>query len=365
MIAEREARNAGKAMQAATAEGSLTPQTTEGVETQKTASGEAAINRLARTNRTMLQTVKDWISDMVVKLTGTPEEKFFRNAERLYEKALREVGDVSNTNNGQAQYSLGETVDGKAVAVVDSDILSHIDTTNWDKAKREEAKKAAKTALLNFKDGIPFNGVQYTVNRDSRKEYTRSNETDKLFRTDKDAFADKMRAAANIDDVIKATSNWAQDGSLTHGRDDSFVDFERGKVLLQAGKNQYIGETVIGITKDGRRVFYDVVDINPTTFTTRRTPVPTSRGESPVNAMQGSPSVDNDTTSGQKVKSEYDAMRLPTAKEKFGAEPGEQSYGRSFDELAADIRPLPTAEELAAQREQAQRRLKKREIRIA
>ena len=67
---------------------------------------EAAINRLARTNRSMFETVKDWISDMVVKLTGTEEEKFFRNAERLYEKALREVDGTANSNGGRAQYSI-------------------------------------------------------------------------------------------------------------------------------------------------------------------------------------------------------------------------------------------------------------------
>ena len=271
---------------------------------------EAAINRLARENRSLFEIIRDWIRDMAVKLTGTDEERFIRKAERLYEKALRSAGETADT--GEARYSISETDDGKPVAVVDSDILSQIDTTTWDKAKREEAKKAAKTALLGFKDGIPYNGVRYTVNHDSRNEYTRSNETDKLFRTNKDAFADKMRAAANVDDVIKATSDWTQDGELSHGRNDSFIDFERGKVLLQAGNNQYIGETIIGITRDGRRVFYDVVDINPTTFTTRRTPLPTSRGEKPVNAIQGSPSGSYDTTSGENVNREIEPLPLPS-----------------------------------------------------
>ena len=80
---------------------------------------EVAINRLARTNRSMLQTVKDWISDMVVKLTGTEEEKFFRNAERMYEKALREVGDTANNNGWQARYSISSHLMDELMSVLD------------------------------------------------------------------------------------------------------------------------------------------------------------------------------------------------------------------------------------------------------
>jgi hypothetical protein len=49
--------------------------------------------------------------------------------------------------NGEDSYSVGETDDGRAVAVVDNDILSHIDTSTWDSAKKAQAKAAAKTAL--------------------------------------------------------------------------------------------------------------------------------------------------------------------------------------------------------------------------
>ena len=136
--------------------------------------------------------------------------------------------------NGEDSYSVGETDDGRAVAVVDNDILSHIDTSTWDSAKKAQAKAAAKTALLAFEDGIQVNGSTYKVNRTSRREYTRSEDTERLARRTPDAFADKMRAADIADDIITATTSWAKDGKLKHPRRDSFVDFTHGDVLIQA-----------------------------------------------------------------------------------------------------------------------------------
>lgn len=62
---------------------------------------EAAINRLARENRNLFEIIRDWISDMAVKLTGTSEEKFIRNAERMYQKALASVENVSESDTAQ------------------------------------------------------------------------------------------------------------------------------------------------------------------------------------------------------------------------------------------------------------------------
>ena len=62
---------------------------------------EAAINRLARENRNLFEIIRDWLSDMAVKLTGTSEEKFIRNAERMYQKALENVGEVADTSAAQ------------------------------------------------------------------------------------------------------------------------------------------------------------------------------------------------------------------------------------------------------------------------
>lgn len=217
--------------------------------------------------------------------------------------------------NGEDSYSVGETDDGRAVAVVDNDILSHIDTSTWDSAKKAQAKAAAKTALLAFEDGIQVNGITYKVNRTSRREYTRSEDTERLARRTPDAFADKMRAADIADDIITATTSWAKDGKLKHPRRDSFVDFAHGDVLIQAGANQYDAETVVGITADGEFVFYDVVDMTPTSFTTKKEPSPTAAGDNASSDIQESSSERSISRSTEKSNREISGVQplsLPT-----------------------------------------------------
>ena len=217
--------------------------------------------------------------------------------------------------NGEDSYSVGETDDGRAVAVVDNDILSHIDTSTWDSAKKAQAKAAAKTALLAFEDGIQVNGITYKVNRTSRREYTRSEDTERLARRTPDAFADKMRAADIADDIITATTSWAKDGKLKHPRRDSFVDFAHGDVLIRAGANQYDAETVVGITADGEYVFYDVVDMTPTSFTTKKEPSPTAAGNNASSDIQESSSERSISRSTEKSNREISGVQplsLPT-----------------------------------------------------
>lgn len=217
--------------------------------------------------------------------------------------------------NGEDSYSVGETDDGHAVAVVDNDILSHIDTSTWDSAKKAQAKAAAKTALLAFEDGIQVNGITYKVNRTSRREYTRSEDTERLARRTPDAFADKMRAADIADDIITATTSWAKDGKLKHPRRDSFVDFAHGDVLIQAGANQYDAETVVGITADGEYVFYDVADMTPTSFTTKKEPSPTAAGDNASSDIQESSSERSISRSTEKSNREISGVQplsLPT-----------------------------------------------------
>lgn len=217
--------------------------------------------------------------------------------------------------NGEDSYSVGETDDGRAVAVVDNDILSHIDTSTWDSAKKAQAKAAAKTALLAFEDGIQVNGITYKVNRTSRREYTRSEDTERLARRTPDAFADKMRAADIADDIITATTSWAKDGKLKHPRRDSFADFAHGDVLIQAGANQYDAETVVGITADGEYVFYDVVDMTPTSFTTKKEPSPTAAGNNASSDIQESSSGRSISRSTEKSNREISGVQplsLPT-----------------------------------------------------
>lgn len=249
---------------------------------------------------------------------------------------LRAVDEVKSRGPPE-RFSVEKTDDGRAVAVVDDDILSGIDTQTWDKTKKAQAKAAAKAALLTFKDGIQVNGIDYKVNRTSRREYTRSEDTERLYREDKAAFADKMRAAANADDIITATTDWTRDGTLTHPRTDSFVDFAHGDVLIQSGNNQYDARVVVGITSGGEYVFYDVVDMEPTSFAKKEETPTTALSNKALGDIHGASLDDSISKGSENVK--YSAFNEEVARQlagkdrekvKFSAEDTTDSTGREL-----------------------------------
>ena len=161
---------------------------------------------------------------------------------------------------------LQETTDGRLVAVINTDILDGIDTSTWDRATEEAVKKAASQELKKFDKGIEVNGLTITVNKTSRREFTRSNYSNALYRRSTDDFSNKMRAATSIDNILISTKQLNSDGGLKKTRADDFVDFYRGKVLLCVKNSKYEAEVLIGKTKKGSFVFYDLLEIHSSNF---------------------------------------------------------------------------------------------------
>ncbi|MBO5005951.1 MAG: hypothetical protein J6C89_00755, partial [Clostridia bacterium] len=224
------------------------------------------VKSLAAKHRNVFQRIFDEIKYLCKIVTaGSREARELEKAKKIFAEAYRAGGESANAA-ADAKYSLSETTDGKIVAVVDNDILKNIDTTSWDKTKKEAAKKAASDALKKFGHGIVVDGITRKVNKISRDEYTRSNNTERMYRIDPKVFADKMRAADAVDDIVVAATNWNRDGGLKHPRNDNFADFDHGQVLIMSGNAKYTAEVVVGITDSGDAVFYDVADMTPTTF---------------------------------------------------------------------------------------------------
>lgn len=69
---------------------------------EKLFTDESTVRRLLAEDRNLFQGIYDWIRDALNKLTGTGEEAYLRNAEKLYAKALRET--TAETGRG-TQYS--------------------------------------------------------------------------------------------------------------------------------------------------------------------------------------------------------------------------------------------------------------------
>ena len=164
-----------------------------------------------------------------------------------------------DSGNRDIRWSLAGTTDGRPVAVIDKDILDGVPESEW--------KSVARKAISEgFPDGIAVQGKNIRANQTTRREYTKSDYAQWLFNHSKGVFADKMRAAAKLDDVVLAATNWTKDGGLKHPRKDNFVDFGRGNVLMSIGGNKYSAEVILAYPQVGAPVLYDVVTLNPDSF---------------------------------------------------------------------------------------------------
>ena len=214
-------------------------------------------------------------------------------------------GDVSerfDRGNEDIRYSLRETDDGRKVAVVDNDILQDIYDGRWTREKEKQAKAAARNALKKF-NRVYVNNVETAVNRRTRDEYGGSQYTEDIWKSNKKVFADKMRFADVMDDVVTATVGWKNDGILTHDRTDKFVDFVKGDVLLASGDRKYSARVVVGITRGGKYVLYDITSMEPANFNYKKTDLPPQvKRNDPRHWISGAPVNTNVAPSDGSVK---------------------------------------------------------------
>lgn len=315
---------------------------------------------LKQQDKTLWQKICDWFKDLAADLKALVDaykgvkpdsyegkmvaqmQDVIVTLESLYADALADAGEnyqgakaeKNTTQEGGVKYSIRETTDGRFVAVVESDILEDIDTSVWNQEKKRKAQAAASNALKQFSGGIVVNGVTRVVNRTSRREYTRSRDTARLYRADTEIFADKMRSADVADDIVIAASNWNRDGGLLHPRTDDFVDFDHGQTLIMSGSAKYSAEVVVGITSDGTAVFYDVVDMSPAEFEIKNTePHSTATTNESIGDMIGGSADSNVAQNNNEVKHvSAEAMDLNVDEQTESVAPGVLFSERTWTE---------------------------------
>lgn len=74
---------------------------------------DASIQRLAQTDVSLFQRIRQWIADTVIRLRGTKEQQQLLELQRRYEKAARTVGTVQDRG---AQYTFGREYDNETLA---------------------------------------------------------------------------------------------------------------------------------------------------------------------------------------------------------------------------------------------------------
>lgn len=156
-----------------------------------------------------------------------------------------------------ARYSIDYTSENQPVVILDKDILENVPEENWKSTVRDEMKK--------FSEGIPVHGKLIKVNAKGRKEFTKGKTTEFYRKNNETVYKDKLNSGSNADEIVWASTDYSNENPK-HLRKDDFVDFARGKVLLQSGENKYNASVIIGKRSNGELALYDIVDYKPANF---------------------------------------------------------------------------------------------------
>lgn len=190
----------------------------------------------------------------------------------FYPQQAKRTSD-KNPVESEPRYSLSRTTDNKPFVEVEQDILAGVPEKDWASTVRNNLKD-------KFPDGIPLWNNEIRIDKQSQGEMTSSGYTKWLRYNDPQTRADKLRATNNADEILHATTDWVNEG-LNHSRKDKIEDFARGEVLLRVGGNDYTAEVLVGKRKNGSMVMYDVLNLQPTTFTEKETNAVTTTNPSP------------------------------------------------------------------------------------
>lgn len=222
-----------------------------------------------------------------------------------YQQTVREAAEPSTTaqtaektggtRGSPEKYSIGKTTDNKPFVEVEQDILAGVPEADWVKTVKENLKK-------KFPNGITVGNNEINIDYQSRQEMTFSRYMQWLYNNDQQLRADKLRATDNADEILRATTDWVNEG-LNHPRKDKIADFARGNVLLRVGGNGYTAEVVVGTRESGSMLLYDILNLQPTSFTEKETDAAKAENPSP-GTNRNTASVSDTSIRSQEQKSQ-------------------------------------------------------------
>lgn len=198
-----------------------------------------------------------------------------------------------------ARYSIEQTDRGKPVVVIDTDILNGVSDANKKNAVR-------KFISQNYPNGIRVGNGVIEVTGKTGREYTRSGYSRFTEKNDGQVFDDKLRAAGNLDEAVRASTDYVNE-EIKHPRKDNIKEFARGRVLMRVGQNDYNAEVVVGYTQNGEMLLYDIVNFKPDSFSVKeRTPRRTGPDKAGMTETNEESSSDNSISQNNAaVNSQY------------------------------------------------------------
>ena len=298
---------------------------------EKNAGKSGTIHKVMVQVRQMLDTL---ISRAKEVLTIDPDDRAALKAKRLAEAEKRTLQDEYFAHSEKAmdnlrtakenaaalktksaaekqgvRFSILKDKAGETYIKIDEDILKDVPQEEWKSTVKQAIKE-------RFPNGFKRNGWTIENTKESRKEFVWSKYTKALQWESANAYADKMRIAANLDEIIR-TADEVYREPASHKNAEAF---NRGKIKIQVGQNAYEADVLTAIKTDQREIFYDIVDIKPIKIETSGK----AHIESEDSRSNG-PEVSVEASGGTVTKTQsHDASRLPEA--------SKQSIARTSDE---------------------------------
>ena len=236
----------------------------------------------AGTIRTVMNRVKEMLGGIISRakevLTLDPDNRAALKAQRLAENERRILQDEyfahaekamdnlrSAKENAAAlktesaaegrniRFSIQKDADGESYIKIDEDILNGVPQEDWKTVVKQAIKE-------RYPNGFERNGWTIENTKESRKEFVWSKYTKALQWESSEMYADKMRMASNLDEIIQ-TADEVYREPANHKNAEAF---NRGKIKVMVGPNTYEADVVTAIKPENREIFYDIVNIEPT-----------------------------------------------------------------------------------------------------
>lgn len=200
---------------------------------------DASIQRLAQTDVSLFQRIRQWIADTVIRLRGTKEQQLLE-LQRRYEKAARTVGAVQDRG---AQYKIETLPDGKQYVKSDRQVIEGDDASAWSK----QAEQFINEKIRNNADLRVFTKDGFAIDITERSAYKLSDphvqSIEKIARPmlGREALKAKMQAAGHIDELAETArwSKFAPDRNGKHAYDIGEDGFDTFTTYFEDSDGQY------------------------------------------------------------------------------------------------------------------------------
>lgn len=199
------------------------------------------INNLSTQKPTIFQKIKELIDDLVVRFTGTKEEKALREVQKKFKEAYKNT--QKNINN-EVKYSIQEDINGKYIKVdTDQDIFNGIAKNDYNKiAKMYINEYLRGTTVLSRNDSVKI--TSQTANKYTNPGVKQS------------FFEEKMKLSTELKNVLEIAEKI--DESQPKKENAKYPNWEYYKVRFEINDRQFEAVLNIGVDNKGEKHFYEL-----------------------------------------------------------------------------------------------------------